>query len=149
MKRRAKQAAAYAEGHGYAMDHRNSKGFMVFTNGAGHEVLVSPSLDDEATLRRLCRDIDRACGVGPDLSQKRHPEQIKARRERCREIERQERARRQAELDQLAREKQTALLGGHGVHLTQHEVKRIERRIEQIEAEIRAVVRQMTTRESA
>lgn len=144
MKGLAKKAVKYAEEHGYRFERQNSKCFMFYRNEAGHEVSISPGIDDRG-LRLVCQQIDRANGVGPDLSQKHRPDQIKARRERERILLAEEKRRHRERIDALLREKQQAALSGLGGSLTERQIKDIERLIEDEIRHHREVVRQMTS----
>jgi hypothetical protein len=140
----AKKAIAYAEGHGFRFERQNSKGLLYYRNDGGVEVCIPPGLAESA-LRNVCQQVDRACGIGPDLTRKRHPDEIKARQERQRALLKAERARHQARLDELARQKAALLLAGAGSRLTLREVKAIEQLIEAEQRHHRDTVRQMTT----
>jgi hypothetical protein len=140
----AKKAIRYAEEHGFRFERQNSKGLLYYRNDGGVEVCIPPGLAESA-LRNVCQQVDRACGIGPDLSQKRHPDEIRARQERQRALLKAERARHLARLDELARQKTTLLLDGAGGRLTLREVKAIERLIEAEERQHRDTVQQMTS----
>lgn len=143
MKGLAKKAVKYAEDHGFLFERQNSKGLLYYRNSNGAEVCIPPGLADNA-LRNVCQQIDRACGIGPDLTQKRHPAEIKARQERERLLLKAERARHSARLDELAREHAAALLGGLGAAVSLRDAKAIERLIEAEHRAHRELVRQMT-----
>jgi hypothetical protein len=143
MKTLAKKAIRYAETHGFRFERQNSKGLLYYRNDGGVEVCIPPGLAESA-LRNVCQQVDRACGIGPDLSRKRNAEQIKARRERERELVAQEKRRHAKAMDALAREHAAALLGGRGDELTLQQVKDIERRMEVEAAAHRETVRLMT-----
>lgn len=143
MKGLAKKAVRYAEDHGFHFERQNSKGLLYYRNANGVEIGLSPGISDNQ-LRNFCQQVDRACGIGPDLSQKRQPDQIKARQERERILLAQERLRHRERLDALAREQAAALLGGLGDALTLRQVKDIERLIEAEVAAHRETVRAMT-----
>lgn len=144
MKGLSKKAVRYAEDHGYTFERQNCKGVLYYRHSSGHEVGIRQGLDD-AGYRLVVQQIDRARGVGPDLTQKRHPEEIKARQERQRVLVKQERARHLARLDELAREKAAALLGGAGRHLSLRDVKAIEQLIEAEKRHHQDLIRQMTS----
>lgn len=143
MKGPSRRAIKYAEDHGYLFERQNTKGVLYYRNADGHEVGIGPSIDDR-NCRQIVVQIDRACGVGPDLSQKRHPDEIKARRERERLLLKEERARHHARLEELTRQKSALLLGGLGDALTIREVRAIEALIEAERKHHRGVVRLMT-----
>jgi hypothetical protein len=140
----ARKAIRYAEDRGFHFERQNSKGLLYYRNDGGVEVCIPPGMAENA-LRNVCQQVDRACGIGPDLSQKRHPDEIKARQERQRALLKAERARHLARLDELARQRDTLLLNGAGGHLTLREIKAIERLIETEERQHRDTVRQMTS----
>jgi hypothetical protein len=144
----AKKAIRYAEDHGYTYERQNSKGLLYYRSSAGHEIGINPSCDERA-YQRVVHDVDRACGIGADLSRKRHPDEIKARQDRQRALLKAEKARHQARLDDLARQKAALLLAGAGSRLTLREVKAIEQLIEAEQRQHRDTVRQMTTRAGA
>jgi hypothetical protein len=143
VKKPAKKAVAYVEARGYVFERQNAKGFLFYRSLSGHEIGINPGCD-EAGCKRVIHDIDRACGLGPDLSQKRNVEQVKARRERERTLVIEEKLRHRERLDALARERSAVLLGGRGDALSLRQVKDIERRIEAEMAEYRDTVRLMT-----
>lgn len=143
MKGVAKKAAAYAEKHGYTFERQNSKGVNFYRNGAGHEIGINPGVDERG-FHAICKQVDRARGVGPDLSQKHNSAAIKARQERERTLLAEERRRHRERLDALAREKSAALLGGLGNSLTLRQVQDIERLIEAEVAAHRETVRAMS-----
>ena len=143
MKGLAKKAIRYAEDHGFDFERQNSKGLLYYRNANGVEVCIPQGLAESA-LRNVCQQVDRACGVGPDLSQKRNPDQIKARQERERLLLADERRRHRERIDALTREKSAALLGGLGDVLTQRQVKDIERQLESEYKAHRETVRAMS-----
>ena len=143
MKGLARKAIKHAEAAGYRFERENTKGFRFYRAASGHEVGISPGLDDRGC-RLVMQQVDRACGIGPDLSRKRNPAAIKAEQERTRDLLREEKRRHQTRLDQLARERQDALLAGVGCELSMRQVLAIEKRIEQERREHRATVQQMT-----
>lgn len=141
----AKKAVRYAEARGYRFERQNSKCFMFYRNAAGHEVGISPGIDDKG-FRLVCQQIDRANGVGPDLSQKRNSEQIKARQQRTRALLLEEKRRHRERIDFLLRQKHELALGGLGRYATDQQIKDIERLLEEEESAHRETVRMMTAR---
>lgn len=145
MKGLAKKAVAYCESKGYEFERQNSKGTLYYRNSNGHEVGIQPGMDDRG-YKIVAQQIDRAAGIGPDLSQKRDPAAIKARQERERVLLKAEQERHQARLDDLAREHAAVLLGGLGAGISLRDAKAIERFIEAEHKAHRELVRQMTSR---
>lgn len=133
MKGLAKKAVRYAEDHDFSFERQNSKGLLYYRNPSGVEVCIPPGIADNA-FRNICLQIDRACGIGPDLSQKRRPDQIRLRDERRRELER---------LRELAREHKAQLLAGRGAGMPLSEIYAKEREIEAYERRIREIERLM------
>lgn len=129
MKALAKKAFGYVETRGYLFDHTNTKGFRVYRDDAGHELAISPGID-EIAFRNLCRTADRTAGIGPDLTQKRKPEQIRLRAERQRELDR---------LRDLARQHKAELLAGKGAGMSLRDVYAKERQVEAYERRIREI----------
>src|SRR5690242_448984 len=117
MKGYAKKAVKYAETAGFHFERTNSKNVLIYRDDLGHEVGINPS-STEANYRFIVQQVDKACGVGPDLSQKRNAEHIKARQERERILLADEKRRHRERLDALLREKQQVALGGLGSSLT-------------------------------
>lgn len=138
-----KKAIKYAEDRGFQFERANSKGFHYYRHPSGVEVGINPSCDERG-LRLVMQQVDRACGVGPDLSQKRNPAACKAREAQQREALKAERARHAARLDELAREKAALLLGGAGRDLNWREVRAIEALIEAERKHHQGMVRLMT-----
>lgn len=145
MKRLTDRAIAYAEARGFTFERENSKGVLYYRNANGVELGIGQNLADHA-LRRIMRDADKAAGVAPDPTRKRNTGAIKARQERERAEVKAERARHQARLDELARDKRELLLAGLGEHLTYSQVLEIERLIEAEERAHRELVTAMTTK---
>lgn len=145
MKGLAKKAVKYAEDHGFRFERQNSKGLLYYRNANGAEVCIPPGLADNA-LRNVCQQVDRACGIGPDLSQKRNPAAIKARRERERLLLKEEIRRDRQRLDELARLNHEQLLSGLGNELTLREIDALARLVEQKQRRHDELVRQMTAR---
>lgn len=142
-----KKALKYAEERGFHFERANSKGFLYYRNDAGIEVGINPSCDERG-LRMVMQQIDRACGVGPDLSQKRNPAAVKARQERERLLLKEEIRRDRARLDELARQSHAQLLSGLGNALTLREIDALARLVEQKQRRHDELVRQMTARPS-
>lgn len=143
MKGLSRKAIRYAEEHGYSFERQNCKGVLFYRHSSGHEVGIRQGIDDPG-YRLVTQQIDRARGIGPDLTQKRHPDEIKARQARDRLLLKQEKQRHAARLDDLAKQQAALLFGGVGDALTLREVKAIEHLIEAEKRHHNDTVRQMT-----
>jgi hypothetical protein len=125
---------------GYARDHVNSSSQFVYVHPARPDLALNPTLNEHAARQIL----DNLGCSGPKPS-KRNVGAVKARQAKERRRLQEEAARLASTRLRIIAERD-ALLGGAGSHLTNSEIRDLERRVREIEAQERELATLMTER---
>lgn len=133
------------EALGFEYDHTNASSQYVYVHESHPDLPINPTLSDNAA-RQILRKVERTLGCAKKAP-KRDAAAIRARQSA-------ERDQLHAEAERLAaarrrlRAERDALLDGNGSHLTNAEIRDIERRVNEIEAREREIASLMTERPS-
>lgn len=138
MKAAAKKLAADLEALGYEYDRTNAKNFDVYAFAGQPDVVVNPSMNEHAA-RSLLRKVQQRLGCVPETN-KRKPEQIRARQESQRAALREEIERHNIRLDVLRRQSY-----GFPDSVTSEEIRQIEALVRKREQELREIERLMSS----
>jgi predicted RNA binding protein YcfA (HicA-like mRNA interferase family) len=125
------------------VDKTNGGSRWLYSHPDGRELVVTPDLN-EHTARQIIRQLERENGQAAKAA-KRNPEAIKARHAEERRQLKEQAARLDAERLRLLVERDS-LLSGAASHLTNGQLRDLERRVEVIERERRALETLMTER---
>lgn len=114
MRRLARQLCDEAEQLGYRHERTNSRGHLVYVHASGHEVHISPAVDEDQA-RAASKAMRKACGQQQTVP-KRNATAVKERQRRRHELDAEritaERRERQAERDAILARKEHAPLTG-------------------------------------
>jgi len=128
---------------GFEYDHTNSSSQFVYAHPSHPDLAINPGLDDNSA-RQVLRKVERALGCA-SKQPKRNAVAVKERKAVEREQLRQEAERlEQARLQMIA--ERDLLLDGSGSHLTNAEIRDLERRVREIEKQQREIQALMTER---
>lgn len=125
---------------GFEYDHTNASSQYVYVHDTHPDLAVNPTLSDNAA-RQVLRKVERTLGCAKKAP-KRDAARVKERQAVEREQLHDQAARLAAVREQMIAER-NALLDGNGSHLTNGELRDLERRVREIEreqAEIQALM---------
>ena len=126
-------------------DKTNGGSMWRYAHEDGREITVRSDLPENAA-RQIIRKLERQCGQAEQAS-KRNPAAIKARQAEERRQLKEDAERLDAERLRLLRERD-GLLNGAASHLTNGQIRDLERRVAEIERERRQIETLMTERPS-
>ncbi|WP_377324685.1 hypothetical protein ACFJIY_07480 [Pimelobacter simplex] len=131
---------------GFEYDRTNSSSQFVYVHDSHADLAINPGLDDNSA-RHLLRKVERALGCAQQQP-KRNAAAVKERQAAEREQLRQEAERLERARLQIIAERDL-LLDGAGSHLTNAEIRDLERRVREIEKQQREIHALMTERPNA
>ena len=128
---------------GFEYDHTNASSQYVYVHETHPDLAINPTLSDNAA-RQIVRKVERALGCAKKAP-KRDAVAVKARQSVERDQRRAYHARLyKTRIDMV--EQRMGLLDGAGEHVTNAELRDLERRVRQIEMEQRELEQLMTER---
>lgn len=128
---------------GFEYDHTNSSAFYVYTHPSHPDLSINTGMNDNSA-RQVLRKVERALGCATKAPKR---DAVAAKQRQA-----EERAQLRAEAERLEQARQRiladrdALLDGAGSHLTNAEIRDLERRVREIETRQREIEALMTER---